>query len=269
MIKLGYGQASPFAFRWLDRYVDFDDAQTLRVRSGLDDWLAWHRRTQLLDYADLLARAQVEVLADTTPERVCGWSKELRGRFNLALERGVPAIADVVVTLSPAQIGKVEKRYAESNAEYRDDFLQRDPAKRRTAATRREIERAEMLYGSNLDDAQRESVARSVAASPYDGELAYAERQRRQQDALATLRRVLAASADRQGAEAQVRAYLERVEHSPREDYRRYNERLVAYNCAFASELHNGTSAPQRRAAVKKLKGYEADLRALAGEAAS
>ncbi len=66
MLKLGYGQASGFGFRWLDRYADFDDAQSLRLRTGLDEWFAWHRRSQLPDYADLLARARTEVLADVS-----------------------------------------------------------------------------------------------------------------------------------------------------------------------------------------------------------
>ncbi|MEO8311794.1 MAG: hypothetical protein ABI520_11520, partial [Caldimonas sp.] len=57
LIKLGYGQASALAFRWLDRYVDFGNEQSLKVRAALDDALAWHRRTQLPDYVQLLARA--------------------------------------------------------------------------------------------------------------------------------------------------------------------------------------------------------------------
>ena len=48
-----------------------------------------------------------------------------------------------------------------------------------------------------------------------------------------------------------------------------YAERLADYNCNFASALHNTTSAAQRREAVKKLKGYEDDLRSLIAEAAS
>ena len=55
-LKLGYGQGSALAFRWLDGYADFDDAQSLRVRAALDEWFAWNRRTQLPDYADALSR---------------------------------------------------------------------------------------------------------------------------------------------------------------------------------------------------------------------
>ena len=268
LLKVGYGQANALTFRWLDRYVDFDDAQSLRVHGALDDWFAWHRRTQLPDYADLFARAQGEVLADTTPERMCAWGRELRGRVDTALERAAPAIANVVLTLSPEQIAHIEKRYHEANEEYRDEFVQRDPAQRRKAMIRREIERAEMLYES-LDDAQRDLIARAVAASPADPEMAYAERKYRQQDALVTLRRLAATRASNAEAEAQVRAYLQRVDRSPREGYRSYAERLADFNCAFASALHNSTSAAQRRVAARKLKAYEVDLRALAAEASN
>ena len=266
LIKVGYGQASPFTFRWLDRYVDFDDAQSLRMRTALDEWFAWNRRTQLPDYADLLARASAEVLVDSTPERMCGWATEIRSRVDTALERTLPTLAELLPTLAPAQIVRVEQRYKERNEEYRDEFVQRSAEKRRREAVKREIDRAEMLYG-DLDAAQRELVVRSIAASPFDAELAYSERLRRQHDVLALMRTLSAPGARRDDAEAQIRAYVRRLDRSPRDPDRAYSERLVAYNCAFAATLHNATSPLQRRYAAKKLKGYETALRELAAEA--
>ncbi len=268
LLKLGYGQASPLAFRWLDGYVDFDDAQSLRAKAALDEAMSWHRRSQLPDYVELLVRAQAEVVGEATPERMCAWAKELRARVDPALQYLAPAIAEVASTLTPQQIAHIEKRFVESNDEWRDDHLQRDLRKRKRVAVEREVERAEMLYGG-LDDTQKELVARALAASPYDPEQRLAERQRRQQETLALIRRLREASVGRAEALAQVRAYLQGIERSTRESYRGYAERLAAHNCAFASELHNVTSAAQRAAAVKKLKGYEADLRALIAEAAT
>jgi len=267
-LKFGYNQGSALAFRWLDGHVDFDEAQTARVRTALDEWFLWHRRSQLPEYAELLARAQLDLADDISAERMCGWATEVRSRLDLALERATPAIAELMLTLTPQQIANIERRNAEKNDEFRDDFLQRDPQRRRRAAIRREMERAEDLYG-RLDDVQRELVARAVAESPFDPVLALEERRRRQQDAVAGLRRLIAARAGRSEAEAEVRAWSQRLTRSPRDDHRRYAERLTEYNCAFAASLHNATTPAQRRTAARKLKGYEDDVRALAGEAPS
>jgi hypothetical protein len=267
MIKLGYGQASPFAFRWLDRYLEFDDAQSLRVRTGLDDAMSWHRRTQLPEYVQMLSRAEVEVLGEATPERMCAWAGEIRSQIEPVLQHVAPTIADVAVTLTPAQLARMEKRFAETNDEWRDEHLQRKPERRQKAQVKRAIERAEMLYG-RLDPAQRELVVHSVASSPYDADLAYAERKERQKDILTLARRLSQANLRRDDAIAEVRAYVKGADRSPRESYRAHAERVTAHNCALASALHNGASAEQRRHAAKKLAGYRADLRALMGEAA-
>jgi hypothetical protein len=267
-VKIGYGQGSPIAFRWLDSYVDFNDAQSPRVRAALDDWFAWHRRSQLADYADLLARARAELAAPVTPERMCVWARDIRARIDTGFERAAPVLAEVLPTLTLQQISNIEKKFAEKNDEYRDDFLAREPAKRRKAAIRREVERAEMFYGS-LDDAQRAYVAHAVARSPFDGELAYSERLRRQQDVLAMMRRLAANGAPPAEADAEIRAYLQRLDRSPREHYRRYTETLIQYNCSFAASLHNLTTAEQRRNAAQKLKDYEDELRSLAADAST
>src|SRR5437764_298063 len=93
LVKLGYGQASGLAYRWLDHYVDFDNEQSIKVRSALDDTLAWHRRTQLPDYVQLLARAEAEVAGDATPECICAWAGELRSRIEPVLQYVAAAIA--------------------------------------------------------------------------------------------------------------------------------------------------------------------------------
>jgi hypothetical protein len=265
LIKLGYSQASPLVFRWLDRYVDFDDAQSLRTRAALDDALAWHRRTQLPDYVQLLERAEVEVLGDATPERMCAWAAEIRRRVDPILERLAPAVADVAVTLTPAQLAHIEKRFADNNEEFRDEHLQRNPKRRERANVRRVVDRAEMLYG-RLDDAQRDLVAERVRQSPYRAELADAERKTRQQEAIAFLRRLREANAPRDDAVEQVRAFLGAIDRSPREEHRRYVERVTAHNCALASDLHNATTPEQRREAARRLNGYRNDLRALMRE---
>ena len=260
-LRLSYNAAPDLAYWWLDGYADFDEAQAPRVRDGVAAWFAWHRRDQLPAYAALLQRAQAEVLAETTPDQACRWWTVGRERIRAGFEQAVPALADLAVTLKPAQFAHIEARFAKGNREFADENLQPDPDERRRAALKRAVERAEMLY-VRIDDAQRERIARNVAASPFDPEFALAERRARQADILATLRRL--PGAPRDDAVAALRALAERIENPPREETRQRNARLTAFSCAVAADFHATTTPAQRQAAAAKLKGWEADLRALA-----
>jgi hypothetical protein len=262
-LRLGYNQAPELVYWWLDGYVDFDAAQAPRVRDALASWFEWHRRTQLPDYAALLARAQRDVLADTTPERACAWWAEVQRRADAAFDQALVQAADSAATLTPQQLEHIERRQAKSNDEFRDEHLTADAAERRDKAVKRVVERAETLYG-RLDETQRERVARTLANSPFDPELWLSERIRRHQDALEVLRSVTANASSRPKTLAALQGWADRLRHSPRPDYRRYSEQLTQFNCTFSAALHNRTSPAQRQAAAERLKGWETDLRALA-----
>jgi hypothetical protein len=266
-VRLAYNQAPELGYWWLDGYFDFSDDQSPRVRNALGQWFDWHRRTQLPDYVAQLQRAQADVLVDQSPERLCSWWGEVRSRFEAGVERGVPMAAELMLTMSAAQMAHIERRYAKSNADFRDEYLAIDPKQRLEKSVQRVIERAELLYG-RLDAPQRERIARLVGESPFDPELWLSERERRQQEALQMMRRVTAGSVGRDAAEAALRAFAQQLVRSPRERYRQYAQRLEQFNCNFASVVHNGTSPAQRQTAVAKLKGWETDLRSLAASAA-
>jgi hypothetical protein len=265
-LRIGYSQAPDLVYWWLDGYIDFNSAQTPRVRAALTQWFAWHRRTQLPDYAALLVRTQSEVLADTSAARVCEWQVDLVKRANTAFDHAVPAAADILLTITPQQITHLERRYAKNNEEFRDDYLQPDLRKRAELTLKRTVERAEMLYG-RLDDAQRARMAQALTRSPFDPEAWFAERRQRQQEALQLLRTIVAGGATREQVQTGLRTYADHLQRSPQDAYRRYSERLMEFNCGFAATLHNGTSAAQRRAAAKTLAGWEGDLRALVAAA--
>ena len=148
----------------------------------------------------------------------------------------------------------------------RSDFLQDDAQAREKESVKRAVDRAEQLYGS-LEANQVLLIARGVAASPFNPEAWIAERRRRQQDTMQTLRRLVAQKADRDTRQAALRALLSRTERSPDPEYRAYQAKLTQYNCGFAAQIHNATTAAQRQKARDRLKGWEEDLRALAAPA--
>ena len=263
-LKLGYSQADTLVFRYFDGYADLDDAQSLHAKQAIAAWFDWHRRTQVGDYADLLLRIDAEVLADTTPERVCTWWDEVRERMDRGVDRAVPAFAEIAQTLRPAQLEQIERRQAKSNVEYREQFLQADPQRRARESAKRFADRAEWLYG-DVTRAQREVIARDIAGSGFDPALAFEERRRRQEDGVRTMRRL--AGLSQPAAEAEVRGWLQRLAQSPQEAWRRQSDRQLASSCRLFAQLHNGTSAEQRQAASKRLRGWAADLRGIARDA--
>jgi hypothetical protein len=267
-VRLGYDQAPTLAWWWLDGYLDFDATQAPPVKQALAQWFAWHRASQLPDYAELLAAAQVQVMQPATPAQVCRWSDELRARAETALMQAVPLAAELLPGVGPAQLEHLQQRYRKSNREFEQDFLQEDPDARRTAAIDRTIDRAEMLYG-RLDKRQRELIAAGVEGSPFDPAAWLAERRDVQAQVLQTLARLTAggpARADRESNVAGLKALAQRLLHTPPGPYRDYQRRLADYNCAFIARLHNSTTPAQRQHARGKLKGWEEDLRILAAQ---
>lgn len=263
-LRFGYNQAPELVYWWLDGYVDVDEAQSPRLRESIRDWFRWHRQTQLPEYAQWLARLQPQLAERLGPAQVCRLQDELTARLDAAFDQAVPAMAEFARTLSPEQIAHLQRKQAKNNADYRRNFLQEDSDERRTAALKRIADRAETLYGP-LEEAQRERIAQLLEASPFDPQAWFAERKLRQQAVVQLLQAISADGMPPQEAQAAIRRAYASTFRSPREPYRLYQQRLAQYNCMFAAEVHNATTAEQRRRAVAKVRGWEEDLRALAG----
>ena len=262
VVRFGYNQADHLTYWWIDRFVDFNDVQKPRAREGLAQWFSWHRRAHLPGYANLLANSQSLVLEDITAERTCGLWMDLRGYMDSAFERALPMTAEIVLTLTPQQMQNIERRYAKINEEFRDEHLQGDKSRRLKKSIKRTVERAEFFYG-DLNKTQQELIAQWVALSPYNVNIWNTERHRRQQDLVQVLRRLNADNSTPDKAQAALRVYLERIYSSPNDNYRKYAEQVWVYNCALVANLHNTTTAMQRKHAIKKLKDWESEIRAL------
>jgi len=264
-VRLAYAQAPNMVYWWLNGYVDFDAEQGERARDAVADWFAWHRATQLSDYASLLATAQQQILNDITPDDVCQWADVLRKRIEVGYEQGVPAMAEMVRTLKPQQLQRVERRYRKADEEFRDDFLQPTRAEQLEESNKRALSRAELIYGE-LNEPQRALLAQGIAESPFDPERWLTERQMRQREIVETLRALQAQRADAARTEAALRLFAAHAARSPHAAYRDYQKRLFDHNCRLISQLHNSTTPEQRRRGAERLKGWEDDLRTLAGQ---
>ena len=264
-IKFGYNNFDDIAYWWMDGYIDFTDAQSPRVREDLARLLAWHRANELPRLDVLLGRMEQMVASDFSAEQACAFVAPLRERLRTAVEQAEPAAVTLVLDLAPEQLRHLERRYRRNNDDYRKDWVALGPAPLRDKRLAQLVERAEMVYG-RLDEAQRALLRSQLEQSAFDPNKVLAERQRRQQDALALLGRLAGQPVGLAEARAQLRATLDRVELSPSAAWRQYEAGQIRENCRMLAALHAATTAAQRQSAIRRLRAWQRDLRELAGQ---
>jgi hypothetical protein len=266
-VKLAYDNAPEFIFWWMDGYVDFQGEQGPAVREELARLHQWHRANELPKLADLLRRVQTLAVLEVTPTQVCGVFHDSRERYNAVLRRAEgPALA-LASNLRAEQLQRMEAKFRKINAEWQREWLKLNPAERLQRRIQTNTERAEEFYGK-LEEKQITALRENLSASSFDPERSYAERQRRQQDLLATLRQ-LAGRGDGVAARAEglgvLRAYEDRLQNSPTLGYKAYSDNSTLEACKTMAALHNSTTPEQRRRAVARLAAYERDALELAG----
>jgi hypothetical protein len=262
-IKLGYNNLDDIAYWWVDRYLDFTDDQTLRVREDLARLHQWHRREELPEIAAILHRMEQLAPNDVSPAQACSFVPAIRQRIHALSDRAEPAIVTLALDLTPEQLVHLERTYRKKIAEYRHDWVDLTPAELRDKRMKQFLERSEMIYG-RLDEPQRLVMRQRVEQSGFDAGRTLAERRRRQQDALQTLRKIAGQPVTLAEARAQIHGLLARAQDPPDPAGRNYQNALIDESCRNLSALHNATSAEQRQAAVRRLRAYQRDLRELA-----
>ncbi len=260
--RLGYNNAPGLVYYWLDSYFDFDSTQTLALRDKLQALQDWHRKEELPQIADLLKNLQPSATQNVTPEQVCRLYGFVLERAQAPLNYLAPAIANLAVTLSQAQITHIQSEFDKRNQQWRDEWLDVKPAKRLERRRTQIKEQAEMFYGP-LNATQTALITSLLEAAGYDPQRQYGEMLRRQQDSIAVLSQIRSSNMAGPQATTEIRNLLARSFASPNPDYRQYAEQARQLGCAAAAQIHNSASAGQREKMLKNLVAYEADARAL------
>ena len=265
-IKLGYNGATTFSYWWLDRYLDFDRDQAARVRDDLAALERWHRSTQLPAYAALMERTQALAASPSiTPAQACAVVDDGQRQLDALAMQAVQTAVPVARSLTPEQIAHLEQRYAKLNKEFSDEWIKPTATKVQEKRYEKALERAERIYG-RLDNAQRDVLRAHTLEASFDARLVDAERRRRQDDTLQTLRTLAGGQASEAQATQALNALVARWRSSPQPQYRAYSQRQVAQACEGVARLHNAATPPQRERAQRTLKNYESDLRELSAQ---
>lgn len=261
-VRLGYNNAPDLTYWWLDSYLDFDSAQTLRVRADLQAWQDWHRKDELPQYAELIKAMQPLVNQQVSPEQICALYASIESRLLAGVERVLPTAAALAPSLTPAQFDHLQRSWEKHNQEWREDWLDGSPAERARDRMKKLLERFDSFYG-RLNDAQVNRITALLDASPVDAAAMYRERLRRQQDTAQTLKALRRAGTTESQAQSELRALLQRSVHSPDLAQRQTQDRMRLQNCSLLATVHNSATPAQRSKLAQTLQNYEGDARAL------
>jgi hypothetical protein len=267
-LQLGYSNADTVIAYSLDSYLDLDDEQERLARSSIAALHRWHRGTQLPGYVQLLDEAQKKVAGPVTPAGVREFNAGMRRALMAIGEQAAPDLAKLALTLKPAQVDRLAERLARDTSKARRELVRFAGPESLEERVKRYVEQAEDWFG-RLTPAQKEMIRASLARRPEAQEAWMQERESRQRELVAVMARIRAEQPPLATATAWLREYFAQLAE-PRDAERRAQLAMYREESAeLAASLINSATPAQRSALAKKLRGYAADLDALAAKGAA
>jgi len=258
-LRLGYNNADTLLVYGLDSYLELNDRQMRLAQERISALLAWHRQTQLPQYAQLLQRAQGTFNGAVSAEYLLALRAEIDQLLLVLAERAAPEIAALALTLTPEQIDHGERRLTEQAAKAQRELAQVTVAQLQEQREERQIQRAQWWFGA-LTKSQLATLHSAAAEGTLVQDSWREERGRRQQEFVALLRQIQREQPPLEAAAQQLRDYLAQL-IAPVDAARAHRGR--ASETSLQASLIAGASIKQRAMLLRRLRDYAEDIAAL------
>ena len=259
--RLAYNNAD-IVVRWMaNDHFRFEAAQEEDFKARLARFHAWHRSEELPRYSALMTEAG-DKLADGLTARELLWAWDsVKTRYRRMAAQAAPELAAVLVTLTPAQFDRLDKKFAESDAEYAKKHLKGGEAEQRKRRDKRNLELMREWFG-DLSGEQEAQLKSASARLPLLYDLRLQNRQRRQGEFVALLKAYRSAAELEPG----LKHWLTEWEEGASPGYRRVSELHRQLYIQMLLELDRGLAPAQRVHGVTRLNEYAEMFKALAGQ---
>jgi hypothetical protein len=203
------------------------------------------------------------VAEDISAEQVCSLAQSITDSLDPLVDQFEEPLTRLSLTLTTAQLQTLKKKYQQDLKDYRKDWkLDASAEAQLDVQTDKGQSNAERLYG-RLSAQQKKLLRQLAQNSGFEAERTSAERERQQRESLAMHTRIVQNQPTPEEARAWVRQWLQSSLHTADPEYAAYLKKRKRLNCEASAQFHNTTTPEQRARAVKTLKGYEEDVRAL------
>ena len=265
-IRFTYNHGDTLLYWWMNTYIDLDSDQSTEVRQDINELFQWHRKTQLRDYAQLLARARVQLAGSPTADDLQADYREIKARSELLAFKALPELADLARSMKPEQIARMEKKFASNNDTFRKKFMRGDLDKQRKVRFEKSMEQFELWFGNFSSD--QEAVLRKASdARPLDNQIWLDERMRRQQRIAGVLRKIQQEKLSKDAAMAQLHALIkelfERLDGGEHKAFYEANTKGTIDMILTAIRI---ATPAQKAHAQKRMQGWIDDFNTLAAD---
>lgn len=263
-VRLGYG-AMPLWLGWqIDRHLGLDAGQRELVSARLEALHRWHRQTQLPGYTVFLEAVQSRLDGGGVgAEDIGRWRAHVLAAWTPVAERAAPDLAALALTLQPAQLERLARRFERSNRELRDELLPEEAQRREAARADRVLKRARFFFG-DLPARDEQEIRVLAGVLPASEAEWLAEREARQQAVLGVLARIVRERPPLEVAEHWCREVLAGLWRPTDPQRGAAIARSTAAGDALSATLLQRAAPAQRDRLAERLRGFADDFSVLA-----
>jgi len=257
--RLAYNNADTVV-RWMaDDYFALEGAQEEDFKARLARFHAWHRSEELPLYSALANRSGDKIADGLDSEELLWALDSVKARYRHMAAHMAPELAAVLSTLTPAQFERLDKKFADSNAEYAKKYLKGGEAEQRKRRNKRNLELMREWFGE-LSDEQEAQLKAWSDRMPLLYALRLQNRQRRQQEFVALLKQYGGPAE----LEPSLRHWLIDWDEGAAPEYRQLSEVHQEQYIHMLLELDRSLTPSQRSHAVTRMREYAEIFSALA-----
>ncbi len=239
---------APTLLTWMaNSYFDLDGDQQVLLKDSLRTLRQWHR-TQLPEYAKMLAEVQNRMGRPVEAGDVAWMFSEGEKRYRSLVERAAPAAAELAARLNHDNLAYLEKKLAKKNAEFERDFITADLEKRQDNRYDRLLDEAERWYGS-FSREQKRKIRELSDALPANYPLVLENRKRRQAELIAILGSAIDKTIPQDQISRQLRHWAGDFEDGRSPAYRDFN---AAYKLESEKLWPPSPTSPTRSSARRR-----------------
>lgn len=260
-VRFFYNQLDWLIPWYLDDYIELEGPQKDLFKSRLDDYLKWHRQSQLPKYADFLESLAVHAEKGLTRTDIADVQTRTQVLAQALVDRLKPDMIELFAMASDAQVDDLFEKFAEDDARFRKEYLQKSLAEQRRQRAKEVRHYVERWTGS-LDDKQWKLIKRWSESFDPMGDDIFEVRLVWQQE----FRRILQMRNDRPAYDHAFAALLDTPTYGRTEALQQKMDRNEQALIDLYLALDASLSADQRQHMVKKLRSYAADFRVLAAQ---